>query len=376
MDPDELAAWLRLLGTPTVGRESARKLLLAFGSPEAVFSASVSSRCQVVPSRVAKALDTPPDNLRQMIEATCTWLQSASDTSPRSVITLGHRQYPAALLDSVDPPLLLYAQGQLQWLSAPAVGVVGSRNATAQGLKNAGSFSQHLSQVGLTVISGLARGIDGAAHEGALPYSGRTIAVVGTGLDRVYPRSHQSLAHRISEVGLLVSEYAPGTPPLASHFPQRNRIIAGLSRGVLVIEAAVQSGSLISARLALENNREVFAIPGSIHSPHSRGCHALIKQGAKLVETANDIMDELRWGSAAWPSPPRAPRQAPETCPDPSLSVDAVLTALSFEPVNLDTLMARTGWGASTLSAHLLDLELRGCVARLPGQIFQRVVPA
>ena len=321
-----------------------------------------------MPFAVASALATPPDTLAPLVEATWQWLHGAGpDAPPRSVLTLGDPRYPATLLETADPPLLLYAQGHLEWLQAPAIGLVGSRKPTPQGVENARHFAAHLSQSGLTVVSGLAAGIDGAAHEGALENAGRTIAVVGTGLDRVYPRQHLALAHRIAKMGLILSEYALGTPPLPAHFPQRNRIIAGLSRGVLVVEAALQSGSLISARLALECGRDVFAIPGSIHAPQSRGCHALIKQGAKLVETAEDILEELRWG-LRHPHPP-----ASQDDSAPGELDDEVLSALAFDPVNLDALIARTGRTAADLSAHLLELELEGRVARLPGQFFQRI---
>jgi DNA processing protein len=247
--------------------------------------------------------------------------------------------------------------------------VVGTRHPSRQGLENARAFAAHLSQVGLTVVSGLALGIDGAAHEGGLEGPGSTIAVVGTGLDQVYPRRHQALAARIGEHGLLLSEYALGTPPLPAHFPQRNRILSGLSRGTLVIEAAVQSGSLITARLAAEQGREVFAIPGSIHAPQSRGCHALIKQGAKLVESAQDILEELRWADVRLAPP------SPDDALDPAATggpADEILDALGHDPVSLDALQARCGWPTDRLNARLLELELSGEVERLPGGLFQR----
>ena len=240
--------------------------------------------------------------------------------------------------------------------------IVGSRNPTPQGARNADQFAEALSRAGLCVVSGLALGVDGAAHAGALQGGSPTIAVVGTGLDRVYPSRHRDLAHRIAAHGAIVSEFLLGTPPLAAHFPQRNRIIAGLSQGTLVVEAAVQSGSLITARLAAEQGREVFAIPGSIHSPQSRGCHALIRQGAKLVESAQDILEDLRLTPSSEPAPVDP---APE---DP----DGLLTALGHDPVTLDALQARTGLETARLQARLLDLELCGAVARLPGGLLQR----
>jgi DNA processing protein len=251
--------------------------------------------------------------------------------------------------------------------------MVGSRNPTAQGSINARQFAQALSRAGLTVVSGLALGVDGAAHEGALDGAAddqlATIAVVGTGLDRVYPKQHRALAHRIAEHGVLLSEYPLGTPPLSANFPKRNRIIAGLSSGTLVVEAAVQSGSLITARLAAEQGKEVFAIPGSIHATQARGCHALIRQGAKLVESARDVLEELRPGMAQ-----PAPSTAPPVCA--AAPEDALLETIGFSPVGLDALLARTGLDTATLQARLLELELTGHLARLPGGLFQRLASA
>ncbi len=361
IERDELAAWLRLLETPQVGRESARKLLAAFGSAQSVIDASVGARREVVGSGPALALATAPDTLAALIAATAEWLAADADET-RAVVTLGDPLYPAALLNIADPPLLLYLQGRVELLQAPSVAIVGSRNPTHQGTDNAHAFAAHLSRAGWPVVSGMALGIDGAAHEGALEGSAGTVAVVGTGLDRVYPRRHLDLAHRITRQGLMVSEYSLGTPALPPNFPLRNRIIAGLARGTLVVEAALQSGSLITARLASEAGREVFAIPGSIHSPQSRGCHALIKRGAKLVENAQDILEELQPGIA--------PAAAPA---EPTRNTDPLLQALGYEPVSLDALGARTGWSATELNTRLLELELGGQVARLPGQLFQRI---
>jgi DNA processing protein len=359
IERDELAAWLRLLETPQVGRESARKLLAAFGSAQAAVDASIGARREVVASGAAQALATLPSTLDALVQTTLGWL--AADGS-HAVLTLGDPLYPDALLNTADPPLLLYLHGRAELLQAASVAIVGSRNPTPQGTENARAFAAHLSQAGWPVVSGMALGIDGAAHEGALEGSAGTVAVVGTGLDQIYPRRHHSLANRIVNHGLIVSEYSLGTPPLPPNFPLRNRIIAGLARGTLVVEAALQSGSLITARLASEAGREVFAIPGSIHSPQSRGCHALIKQGAKLVESAQDILEELQPGLARTVKAPEEPAAA-----------DPLLEALGYEPVSLDALGARTGWTASELNTRLLELELAGQVARLPGQLFQRV---
>jgi DNA processing protein len=364
IDPDELGAWQRLLETPGVGRDSARKLLAAFGSPHAVIAASTVARRELVGPNQANALATAPEPLGALLASTLAWLK-ADAAEPRAVITLGDPRYPRALLDTADPPLLLYAQGRFELLQADAIAVVGSRNPTPQGADNARAFSNHLSDAGLSVVSGLALGIDAAAHTGGLEGAASSVAVVGTGLDRVYPRRNLRLAHRLAERGLIVSEYAPGTPALPANFPMRNRIIAGLARGTLVVEAALKSGSLITARLANEAGRDVFAIPGSIHSPQSRGCHALIKQGAKLVETARDILEELRLPSATVAGGPPADATTPAD--------DPLLTALGFDPVTLDALATRTGRSAAELSGRLLELELDGHVARLPGQLFQRI---
>lgn len=368
IDRQELGAWLRLLESPRLGRESARRLLAAFGSAQGAIEATIAARREVVGDNQAAALTTTTDHVEALVAATLAWLE-AEVPEPRAVITLGDPRYPRALLESADPPLLLYAQGRFELLQADAVAVVGSRNPTPQGAENARAFSSHLSHAGFTVVSGMALGIDAAAHAGGLDGAASTIAVVGTGLDRVYPRRNLGLAHRIAAKGLIVSEYSLGTPPLPPNFPLRNRIIAGLSGGTLVVEAALQSGSLITARMAVESGREVFAIPGSIHSPQSRGCHALIKQGAKLVETAQDILEELRPRSTSTPPDPAdsALAGADETQADP------LLAALGFDPVTLDALVARTGHSAADLSSRLLELELLGLVARLPGQLFQRL---
>ncbi len=375
MDRDELAAWLRLVLTPQVGNTSARRLLAAFGLPQRVFEAHPAAVAEVVPPVQAKALCSRPAPLDELIEATTRWL--AEQPGERRVITLGDADYPAGLLQTEDPPLMLYATGAsladgkpLAW--PEAIAVVGSRNPTPQGAANARQFALTFAQAGWTIVSGMALGVDAAAHEGALDGAAAaglaTIAVVGTGLDRVYPRQHRELAHRIASCGLILSEYPLGTPPLAENFPRRNRIISGLSRGTLVVEAALQSGSLITARMAVEQGRDVFAIPGSIHSPQARGCHALIKQGAKLVETAQDVLEELAPGHA--PALPSAPADARP--PPPSADADVVLQACGFDPVSFDALAARTGFATPALQALLLELELRGVIARMPGGLFQR----
>lgn len=362
MARDELAAWLRLLLTPGVGNETARQLLAAFGQPEAVFTQSLAALQAVSGNRIAQALLTPPEALSSTVDRLQAWL---AETPDHHVLTLGDPHYPAELLQTQDPPLLLYVLGQLEALRHPKrLAIVGSRNPTPQGALNAREFAQALGQAGVCVVSGLALGVDGAAHEGALDAGAPTIAVVGTGLDRVYPKRHLELAHRIAAQGALVSEYPLGTPPLAQNFPRRNRIIAGLSQGTLVVEAALQSGSLITARLAAEQGREVFAIPGSIHAPQARGCHALIRQGAKLVESAQDILEELRV-----PDPFAQVRVAVPVPP----TEDGLLAVMGFDPVSLDALQARCGLDTATLQARLLELELDGHLGRLPGGLLQRI---
>jgi len=375
IDRDEFSAWLRLLETPGVGRESARALLARFGSPEAAIGASTAARQAVVTPGPAAALAKVPEHFESRLAAGWQWLTGGDEA--RDVVVVGDSRYPQALLDSADPPLLLYARGRIELLNGPAIAIVGSRNPTPQGLENARAFATHLGRSGWVVVSGLALGIDGAAHEAALASGARTIAVVGTGLDVVYPVRHRGLAERIAADGLIVSEFAVGTPALAENFPIRNRIIAGLARGTLVVEAAVQSGSLITARLAVESGRDVFAIPGSIHSPQSRGCHALINQGAKLVDSAADIVDELAplpgRAAAAGSAGAGGPASGDRDPVPASGAKDPVLDALGFDPLGLDELIARTGRSAADLLARLLDLELQGRVARLPGQRFQRV---
>lgn len=383
MQRDELAAWLRLTLTPGVGNGAARRLLAAFGLPQNIFAQGEGAWQSCVTTAQAHALARVPEELEALTERTWQWLLDgrAPAQPAHGIVTLGDEAYPPALLATEDPPLLLYLLGAPQFVQdgapfAPqhSLAMVGSRNPTAQGADHARQFARALREAGLCIISGLALGIDAAAHEGALidPPDGAapaTIAIVGTGLDRVYPRANKELAHRIARHGLLVSEYPLGTPPLPANFPKRNRIISGLSQGTLVVEAALASGSLITARLAAEQGREVFAIPGSIHAPQSRGCHALIRQGAKLVESAQDVLEELRWHAPAAAIP--AAQDASEEPLAPSYQ--CVLDALGFDPLGLDALVARTGLDAATLQVRLLELELEGRVARLPGGLFQRV---
>jgi DNA processing protein len=373
MEREELAGWLRLTLTPGIGDRTARQLLAAFGLPRAIFEQTAAALAQVVAPSQAQALLAEPENLAPRAEAVANWLGCAEPPGSRHVVTLADAAYPPGLLNIADPPVLLYMQGTLPSQWPAAIAVVGSRNPTPQGLVNAREFARSFAQSGLTVVSGLALGVDGAAHEGALdgaaPGALATIAVVGTGLDRVYPRQHLALAHRIVEHGLVVSEYPLGTPPLAPNFPKRNRIISALSQGTLVVEAALKSGSLITAGQAAEQGKDVFAIPGSIHSPQSRGCHALLKQGAKLVESAQDVLEEM----PAPEGPHRRARTDADADGDTAQPEDSLLNALGFDPVSLDALVARTGIAPADLQAQLLQFELQGDVARLPGGLFQRI---
>ena len=374
--PEELGAWLRLSLTRGIGNESARKLLAAFGQAEHVFAQSESALRQVVSATQARHLVSLPDGWTELTQETWDWLQNPGADTTCAVITLGDADYPAPLLLIPDPPLMLYALGQtaaLQHLKAEqSLAMVGSRNPTPQGQTNAREFARALAGSGLTIVSGLALGIDGAAHDGALlgagPQALATIAVVGTGLDRVYPRQHRDLAHRIAQRGLILSEYHLGTPPLNANFPKRNRLISGLSQATLVVEAALQSGSLITAKQALEQGRDVLAIPGSIHSAQAKGCHALIKQGAKLVESAQDVLEELRM-----PDPFAQVPLALAPTSAPTETEDALRSAMGHDPVGLDALQARCGWPTARLQAQLLELELMGQIGRLPGGLFQRI---
>jgi len=396
---EELLGWLRLSLQPGLGRAAARQLLAEFGLPQHVLNASSSALARHLPRDVVAGLLAPPSaEMQSTIDATLQLLALPG----HHLITLADPIYPASLLDSADPPLMLFVRGDPGLLPQPSVAIVGARSATEAGKDNARAFARHLAGRGWTVISGLARGIDAAAHEGALQAAGpgRTIAVLACGLDVVYPKQHARLTEDIAATGALVTEYAPGTPALPFRFPERNRIVAALARGVLVVEAAVQSGSLVTARLALECGREVFAIPGSIHAPLSRGCHALIRQGAKLVEQGSDIEEELlrsgsppavqhsaaqaHAGSAGANGGPRSrsgytPHQAADTggarpvsriLKDPT--VGRVLSALGYEPADTDQLCQRSGLDFSRVAAVLTELELNDIVYRLSDGQFQR----
>ncbi len=334
------------------------ELLQHFPTPAAILAADRATLRARLPEDKARLVRAAA--AEAMPESEIAWLAQADN----HLVTWLDADYPPLLREISDPPAVLFVSGDRRCLSRPQLAVVGSRNPTAGGVQNASAFAAHLARAGYVITSGLALGIDGAAHRGALEAGGATIAVTGNGLDRVYPRQHHALAHDMVACGALVSEFAPGTPPRREHFPQRNRLISGMSQGVLVVEAAVKSGSLITARLAGEQGREVFAIPGSIHSPLARGCHALIRQGAKLVETAQDILEELR--------PFEAAMHDAGTAPANDGPMDQLLPHLGYDPVDVDTLVDRSGLTADAVSSMLLNMELRGLIEAQPGGRYLR----
>ena len=352
----DLEAWLRLSLTAGLGGEGLRKLLVVFGGPEQVLGASRLALTAVVSGKVADAiLDGKLHGDLDVVEA---WLADINN----HIVTLADAEFPQALLHTPDPPPLIYVKGRLALLNQPTIAIVGSRNATAQGKLTAESFAAALSNAGLCVASGLALGIDAAAHRGGLAGLSSSIAVVGTGLDKVYPARNRDLAHALAENGAIISEFPLGTPPLAANFPRRNRLISGMSRGCLVVEAATSSGSLITARIANELGKDVFAIPGSIHSTLSKGCHVLIKQGAKLVDDAADILGELRLPVPAGGA----------TKTNASTNNHPLLAHMAYDPCDIDTLAGRAGLPVHEVSAALIQLELDGSVAGLPGGLWQR----
>lgn len=355
---EALTPWLTLALTPGVGPAGFLKLVARFGSADAALHAGRSALAPLLDKDALEALLA--GHAADAVQQALRWAEGDGC----SLLTLNDPDYPVALAESPAPPPLLFARGRRDLLSRPMLAIVGSRQATPQGRDNARDFAAGLAGRGYTVVSGLASGIDAAAHDGALAHPASTIAVIGTGIDRVYPASNRTLAHRIAEQGLILSEFPLGLGPLPQHFPRRNRIIAALARGTLVVEAGVGSGSLITARLALEAGREVMAIPGSIHNPQARGCHQLIRDGARLVESVDDVLDEL--GS---PAPPAVPHATPPADDDTGL-----LAALGHDAADADTLAGRLGLTADAIYPMLLELELQGRLASLPGGRYQRLV--
>ncbi len=362
-----LTAWLTLASAPGLGPVQIRALLEAgLSAQDLIASPPATLRDLGLPEPVRRWLRQPD---RARIESDLAWVQGAAE---RHILTLNDPEYPLLLREIADPPTLLYVRGDVAALSRPQLAVVGSRNPTPGGAEVARAFAAELAGIGLTVTSGLALGIDANAHAGALQAGGSSIAVLGTGPDRCYPAQHRDLAESLTAGGALVTEFCPGTGPRPEHFPRRNRIISGLSLGCLVVEAALKSGSLITARLAAEQGREVFAIPGSIHSPLARGAHALLRDGAKLVEDVADILLEL--GSQFTPRSTGQTRPASRQDPPGLTEIDRkLLDAMGFDPVNVDLVVERSGLTADRVSSILLNLELRGYAASSPGGLYYRV---
>ena len=353
--------WLALLRTPGVGCRTFLRLLQTH-TPTQLFSES---------AQVLVALGLKPDSVSAIknpdwttIDYDLGWLEQQNNCA----ITLFDPHYPPQLKEIADPPPLLFVRGDPELLSLPQIAMVGSRNPSSLGKETAFSFAKTLSHCGFVITSGLALGIDAASHEGALYAKGYTVAVAGTGLDRVYPARHKELAIEIVKTGAMISEFPPGTTAKANHFPRRNRIISGLCQGLLVVEAAKQSGSLITARMALEQNREVFAIPGSIHNPLARGCNALIREGAKLVETTQDILEELHQYIQQVEE-----YSLPTTQSKLDLEQQTLLNLVMFSPTSIDNLVEDTGLSVEVISSTLLILELQGYLEATAGGCYSRI---
>jgi DNA processing protein len=368
---DELEPWLILASAPGLHAAIFHRLTTELGAPERICAASRTKLIQIGLSEAQAEAVSAPD--RERLQDDRKWLAE----SRHSLVLLGSAEYPPLLAQLSDAPIALYVEGEASVLKEPQLAIVGSRNPTPSGRETAHDFAAHLARCGLTITSGLALGIDAASHRGALDADGHTLAVCGTGLDIAYPRAHADLAREIAAHGALVSEFPLGTPPLKLNFPRRNRLISGLSLGTLVVEAAVRSGSLITARLAGDQGREVFAIPGSIHNALARGCHQLIRQGAKLVETADDILSEL--GSLAAVTGVRIASKSADTqsfsAPLLDKEYEILLDALGFEPASVDRLVERTGLRADEIASMLLILELESHVESYPGGLYVRARP-
>jgi DNA processing protein len=367
-DGTDITDWLTLYHAPGVGAVTLLRLIDQFGSVREILRAS-TGRLQAsgLPPQAVTSIKQPD---RQQIDRDLAWL----DQPRNRLITCHDPAYPPLLLQIPDPPPLLYIHGNVTVLASLQLSIVGSRNPTPTGRRTACEFARYLALAGLTITSGLALGIDAASHNGALEAGKPTIAVMGTGLDRVYPARNRDLAHQVAKHGALVSEFPIGTPPRPENFPRRNRIISGLSLGTLVVEATTRSGSLISARCAAEQGREVFAIPGSIHSPLSRGCHSLIRQGAKLVETAQDIIDELgALAAVATRTAPSSDTESAEQSPELAADYVQLLDIMGYNPASVDMLVETSGLTPAMVSSMLLQLELKGFIASGPGGLYNRL---
>ena len=362
---DELRYWLALMLAPGIGTTRFLRILQQASNLPTLFATRGNNIAELkLPTAVRAYLQSPDWHAVDKILA---W----ADNSERHILCLSDSRYPALLKEIPDPPPILYVRGDLSVLGQLQLAMVGSRNPSAGGKQIAHDIAQSLSDIGFTITSGLALGIDAASHQGALDAGGHTIAVAGTGLDRIYPARHRKLGHNILENGAIVSEFAPGTPPIASNFPRRNRIISGLTVGTVVVEAALKSGSLITARLAAEQGREVFAIPGSIHNPLAKGSHALIQQGAKLTTQVTDILEELSHFTPLFTNP-SAHRPLATNLSEPLPKEDhPFLENIGFEPISIDTLVDRSGLTADVVSSMLLTLELQGIVTS-SGGLFSR----
>lgn len=365
-DAEQLRCWLALAQTPGVGPQGFRELLAHFPDLTQLFQEKPQSLEALGLQRKTLSALRNPD--WQRVENSLKWQQE----SPfNTILTLYDPRYPALLKEIPSPPPVLFVQGQVDTLARPQLAMVGSRNPTASGLGSAFDFAKALGQLGLAITSGLALGIDGAAHQGALAGKGITIGIAGTGPDRIYPAKHKKLAENIVTSGAIMSEFPPGTPVRAQHFPRRNRIIAGLSLGTLVVEAAMNSGSLITARYALEHGREVLAIPGSIHNPLARGCNALIREGAKLVESIEDVLEALNLLTPT--SPPQPTLEAEPSPFELTKDYQDLLNKINFAPTPVDRLVELTGMAPEAIASMVLVLELEGYVIATAGGSYQRI---
>lgn len=356
MDTGRLQPWLQLALTPKVGPKTMLRLIHHFGSVENILAQDNATLSGFVGNAIAKLILN--NAAEKSVNETYTWLEL--DTK-NQIITLNDNCYPRELAELADPPLVLFAKGDLALLAKPKLAVIGTRHPTEQGKQNALNFAEALSNLNLVIVSGMAEGVDRNAHLGGLKGRAKTIGVIGTGIDRIYPSSNKDLFHTVAENGLLISEFPLGTQPFVGNFPRRNRIVAGLSLGTLVIESAIDGGSMITANMALEMGREVMAIPGSIHNPVTKGCHRLIKSGAKLIETTNDIIEELQIKNTLWETATAKPTDNP------------ILDIMGYEAINIDHLCDKLNVNFTDICANLLELELNGDITNCGNGNYQRI---